>query len=61
MKRIEENDAASICMLADCYHNGLLGFQQDQTKAKELYARAAELGSSWEHCNLANIYLVEEI
>jgi TPR repeat protein len=56
MKRVEANDAASIYLLADSYYNGLNGFHQDQTKAMELYARAAELGYSKSHCNLGLLY-----
>jgi TPR repeat protein len=53
---VEANDAASICLLAGYYHNGVGGLQQDQTKAKELYVRAAELGCSDAHSDLGNIY-----
>ena len=56
MRPVEANDAASICMLASCYYHGYNGFQQDQTKAMELYTRAADLGCSDAHCNLGNIY-----
>jgi TPR repeat protein len=56
MKRVEVNDAAAICVLAHCYFTGLNGVQQDQVKAMELYARAADLGYSKAHYNLANIY-----
>jgi len=56
MKRVGANDAASIYMLADSYYQGLNGFQQDQAKAMELYGRAAELGCSKAHNNLAGIY-----
>jgi hypothetical protein len=56
MKRVEANDAASICMLADSYYHGLNGVQQDHAKAKELYARAGDLGYSTAHINLGNIY-----
>jgi hypothetical protein len=56
MKRVEANDAASIYLLADSYYNGLNGFHQDQTKAMELYARAAELGCSKAHTKLAGVY-----
>jgi len=55
-KRVEVNDAGAIYMLADSYYQGLNGIQQDQTKAMELYARAAELGHSKAHSNLGNIY-----
>jgi TPR repeat protein len=56
MKRVEANDAASICLLGNFYHNGYHGLQQDQTKAMELYARAANLGYKKAHNNLAYIY-----
>jgi TPR repeat protein len=56
MKRLGANDAVSIFILGDHYHHGLYGFQQDQTKAMELYARAADLGSSRAHNNLGVIY-----
>jgi hypothetical protein len=55
-KRVAANDPISICMLADSYHNGLNGFQQDHAKAIELYARAANLGCKKAHNNLAGIY-----
>jgi TPR repeat protein len=45
MKRVEANDAASICLLAECYHKGLNSVQQDRTKAIELFTRAADLGN----------------
>jgi TPR repeat protein len=56
MKRVEANDAASICMLAHHYHLGLRGVQQDQAKAMELYGRAAELGNTKAHRGLGGIY-----
>ena len=56
MKRVEANDAGAIGMLGNSYHHGLNGFQQDQTKAIELYNRAADLGSSEAHNFLGNIY-----
>jgi TPR repeat protein len=56
MKRVAANDAASIFLLGNCYHLGLRGGQQDQAKAMELYGRAAELGCSKAHNNLAGIY-----
>jgi TPR repeat protein len=43
VKRVEANDAASICVLANFYQHGLNGFQQDHLKAIEQYTRAAEL------------------
>jgi tetratricopeptide (TPR) repeat protein len=56
MKRVESNDPASISILAQYYLNGEKGFQQDLTKAIELFTRAADLGSSTAHCNLADVY-----
>jgi TPR repeat protein len=56
MKRVEANDAASICLLAYCCYKGLNGVQQDHAKAIELYVRAAELGYKKAHNNLAGIY-----
>jgi TPR repeat protein len=56
MKRVAANDAGAIWMLGNCYHLGLRGGQQDQAKAMELYGRAAELGCSKAHNNLADIY-----
>jgi len=61
MKRVGANDAASICMLADSYYQGLNGFQQDLTKAIELYVRAGELGCCKAYCNLGMLYMKEEI
>jgi TPR repeat protein len=56
MRRVEANDAASMFLLAGCYYRGVKGFQQDQTKAMELYARSADLGYSTAHNNLGVIY-----
>jgi TPR repeat protein len=55
MKRVEVNDAFSIYMLGNHYYNGV-GFQQDHTKAMDLYARAAELGYSKAHNRLSSFY-----
>ena len=56
MRRVEANDAASIFILGDHYYQGLSGVQQDQTKAMELFTKAAELGYSKAHSRLGNIY-----
>ena len=56
MKRVEANDPASMFMLANSYQHGLNGLQQDHAKAMELYSRAAELGCSAAHNNLAGVY-----
>ena len=56
MKRVEANDAASINLLANYYEQGRQNIQQDQTKAVELYARAAALGFSKAHYSLGMHY-----
>ena len=56
MKRVEVNDAGSMMVLADRYYNGEGGLHQDWTKAIELHARSAELGSSGAHAQLGSIY-----
>ena len=56
MKRVAANDAFSICMLADSYYYGLIGFQQDRAKAIERYTRAADLGCIKAHDQLGGIY-----
>jgi TPR repeat protein len=57
MKRVVANDSASIYLLANSYHYGLNGFQEDHAKAMELYTTAADLGHSKAHFHLGNIYL----
>ena len=56
MKRVEANDPASICMLANSYHSGYHGLQQDHAKSMELFTKSAELGCSMAHYYLATIY-----
>jgi TPR repeat protein len=55
-KRGEANDAASISLLANCYHQGFHGIQQDYAKAIELFTKSADLGYSEAHCQLGRIY-----
>ena len=55
-KRVEANDATSIFLVAGYYLHGVNGFQQDRTKAFELYARAGQLGNSMAHNELGSIY-----
>jgi TPR repeat protein len=59
MRRVDVNDAGAMYMLGNYYDYGTEGVQQDRGKAKELYARAAELGSSQAHFALARIYDAE--
>jgi TPR repeat protein len=56
MKRVEVNDPASILTLANSYHNGRGGLQQDHARAIELYAKAAELGCSKAHFCVGELY-----
>jgi TPR repeat protein len=56
MKRVEANDPTSTHLLANSYHNGLNGFQQDHARSIELFTKSAELGFSEAHYQLANIY-----
>jgi len=56
MMRVEVNDVTSICVMAGYYFEGTGGLQQDHTRAMDLYARAAELGSRHAHFELAAIY-----
>jgi TPR repeat protein len=57
MKRVDvKNDAGAMCVLAKCYFNGRGGLHQDMTKANELFARAANLGSSTAHNSLGTHY-----
>jgi TPR repeat protein len=56
MKRVEANDAASICVLAAHYNQGLGGVQQDHIKAIELFTKSADLGFSKAHNSLGGIY-----
>ena len=60
MKLGEANDAASIYVLADRYEHGGLGLQQNRTKAKEFYARSADLGFSTAHDYLGDLYRDEK-
>jgi TPR repeat protein len=50
------NDLSAMCLLAGNYHCGVRGVQQDQMKAIELWSRAADLGNTKAHNNLADIY-----
>jgi TPR repeat protein len=56
MRRVEANDAGAMTALADSYCLELLGLQQDQERAMELWKRAADLGYSHAHYNLGIEY-----
>ena len=56
MKRVNVNDAGAIFILANSYHHGREGLQQDPARAIELYVRAAELGYRKAHYHLGNEY-----
>jgi TPR repeat protein len=56
MKRVDVNDAASICLLATYYFGGVNSCPLDRTKAMELYTRAADLGYSKAHAHLGITY-----
>jgi TPR repeat protein len=55
MKRVAVNDPGAMYLLGNQYEHGLRGLQQDQAKAVDLYARAAELGYSKAHYQLGGI------
>ena len=55
-KRVAAIDPRAIYLLANYYNHGWGNLPQDQTKAIELYSKAAELGSSMAHCNLGKLY-----
>jgi TPR repeat protein len=59
MKRVEANDAGAMYILGSYYTYGQLGLLRDRERAIELYARAAELGSSQAHFQLGFIYDAE--
>lgn len=56
MKRVEANDAGAMCALGCYYSQGLNGLQQDPARAMELFAKAAELGSSHAHYQVGVLF-----
>ena len=56
--RMERNDAGALCVMAQKYSYGRLGLQKDESKAFELYFRAAELGDISAHHHVAVSYLL---
>jgi TPR repeat protein len=57
MKRVDANDAYALKYLGSKYAAGSRGLRQDWNKALELWARAAELGSSESHNAIREVYL----
>ena len=56
MKRVDVNDAASICALGNWYFNGENSLPHNTEKAIALWTRAAELGYSKAHYSLGCEY-----
>ena len=57
MKRMKADDADAFNMMGSCYLKGSdEGLRKDTEKALEMYLRAAELGLSDAHNNIAAIY-----
>jgi len=59
--RMERNDADALCAMAHKYSYGRLGLQKDESKAFELYCRAAELGDSFAQHQVALSYFLGEV
>jgi hypothetical protein len=59
MSRVAVSDASAMCALANLYHHGLGGFQEDRTMALELYNSSADHGFNDAHVKLGNIYYNE--
>ena len=55
-KRVKQNDAYSIYMLASYYEDGDMGFPKNMTKAIDLYLKAGELGCSHAYDALGNAF-----
>jgi SEL1 protein len=60
MRQVNSNDAGGMNALGTFYYNGVLGLQQDQSKALVLWIRAVELGFSKSHNNLGMHYYYDE-
>jgi TPR repeat protein len=54
--RVDVNDAGAMYVLGSYYYHGNFGLPQDQARAMELYARAAELKFSNAHYHLGMNY-----
>ena len=57
-KRIDAGDPLAICHLGDAYHYGEYGLEKDETKAVELWERAAEQGLKVAHFVIGCLYMV---
>ncbi|EJK77520.1 hypothetical protein THAOC_00646 [Thalassiosira oceanica] len=55
-KRVRKGDAEAISFLGIKYYHGKLGLAKDDTRAIELWTRAAELGSLDAHYHLGHVY-----
>jgi len=55
-KRVENNDAVAMSNLGCYYRDGQYGFPQDNTKALELWQRAAELGHVGAYFGIGCVY-----
>ena len=54
--RVQTKDPVAVNNLAERYSNGMLGLQQDERRAVELWTEAAELGSLKALCHLGDSY-----
>ncbi|EJK48439.1 hypothetical protein THAOC_32760 [Thalassiosira oceanica] len=55
-KRVHAGDPLAIYFLGNQYHFGQCGLEKDETRAVELYERAAELGDKEAHYNLGCLF-----
>ena len=55
-ERVGKGDAEAMVLLGDLHYCGDVGLNKDVTRAKELWTRAAEIGSSTAHYNLGLLF-----
>ena len=55
-KRVAVGDVKAIYDIGCCYSEGIYGFVREDSKAFELWYRAAELGYAKAYCNVGNAY-----
>jgi len=60
-KRVALNDAIAVHKLGCYYRDGKCGFQQDYTKALELYHRAGELGYAGAYNSIGYSYSIDRV